>query len=206
VAGWDKPIDPDGDCTFRRDYDTLTIEVPAKEHDLNVPRHQLNAPRLLRDVSGDFETQVRVSGDFRPVGAPGGQTRHNYAGLVLMADDEDFLRFQWDGTNDAGNTTGCAYVYWERHKDRKGSLATIGRPGTQPADRLAAYLRMGRRGDTLYFAYSEDGKKWRERTSLDEKLPTKLKLGVFAATDSAAPFKPRFDRFQLTVKGTARSN
>jgi hypothetical protein len=108
------------------------------------------------------------------------------------------------GSSAAGRKRECAYADWERYKDREAPRFRIGIPGTQPADRLAAYLRLKRRGDTLYFSFSENAKAWQDLGSLDAKLPAKLKLGVFAVTDSAAPFKPRFDRFQLTVKGRAR--
>ncbi len=67
-VGWDKPVDPDGDCKFLVGKNTLFIEVPGKDHDLGVDRGVMNAPRMLREVEGDFTAQVRVDGEFTPVG------------------------------------------------------------------------------------------------------------------------------------------
>ena len=60
VTGWDKPVDTDKDCKFTRDKDTLTIEVPGKDHNLAIERNLMNSPRHLRDVEGDFVAQVRI--------------------------------------------------------------------------------------------------------------------------------------------------
>ena len=68
--GWDKPVDPEGDCKFDRKGDKLTITVPGG----GIPR--LDAPRLQRKLRGDFMVQVRVNGN---IGTKGG------AGIVLMA-------------------------------------------------------------------------------------------------------------------------
>ena len=66
-SDWDK-VDPDGDCKFTPQKDALAIAVPAKDHELVPDRGRMDAPRLLRDVAGDFTAQVAVSGDFRPSG------------------------------------------------------------------------------------------------------------------------------------------
>src|SRR4051812_31099083 len=65
-TSWDPPTDPDGDCTFQRVEGKLTITLPGSDHDLGIERGRMNAPRLLRDVEGDFVVQVRVGGLFRP--------------------------------------------------------------------------------------------------------------------------------------------
>ena len=42
-SGWDK-VDPDRDCKFTPDKGRLTIEAPAKAHDLSVEFGRMNAP------------------------------------------------------------------------------------------------------------------------------------------------------------------
>ena len=81
--GWDRPVDPLGDCKFARKGDRLTITVPGKGHQLDIVQGGLNAPRLLREVEGDFLVQVRVRGDYRPadLDKPG---MLRQAGLVLL--------------------------------------------------------------------------------------------------------------------------
>ena len=46
-AGWDKPVDPDSDCKFLINKNTLVIEVPGEDHDLGAERGVMNARRLL---------------------------------------------------------------------------------------------------------------------------------------------------------------
>ena len=50
--GWDKPVDPDKDCKFVQAKDSLTIRLPAKDHDFDTKRRKYYAPRMLREVKG----------------------------------------------------------------------------------------------------------------------------------------------------------
>jgi hypothetical protein len=82
VTGWDKPVDPLGDCRFHREGDKLTITVPGEGHELDVGDKPLNVPRLLRDVEGDFVMQVRLGGGCTPGKAAG----------ILLTDGERTVR------------------------------------------------------------------------------------------------------------------
>src|SRR5262245_31921936 len=85
--GWDKPVDPKGDCRFERKGDRLTLTVPGKgAHTLdegpgNVVKATSTAPRLLRDVEGDFTIQVRVGGG---MDGPARRGAGYAAGLIVM--------------------------------------------------------------------------------------------------------------------------
>src|SRR5262249_36323812 len=68
LRDWGSAVDPDGDCTFTIKPNALTIAVPGSDHVLGVERGRMNAPRVLREITGDFIAQVRVAGDF-PAGA-----------------------------------------------------------------------------------------------------------------------------------------
>lgn len=65
-SGWGDPVDPDKDCKIRRDSASLTIEIPGSDHDYDPIRKRFNAPRLVRDMEGEFEIQVRVRIACRP--------------------------------------------------------------------------------------------------------------------------------------------
>jgi regulation of enolase protein 1 (concanavalin A-like superfamily) len=195
LTGWDKPVDPDNDCKFIRDKDTLTIEVPGKDHDLAVERNLMNSPRLLRDVEGDFVAQVRVSGTFLPSKESTSTERLPFvgAGLLLMADEKTYVRLeraalQWQGEVKT-------YANWELRQD--GNWVLAGNAAVQPLEDKATYLRLERKGDKLLPAVSHDGKDWKELKPLEIKLPAKLKLGVSGGGTSMDMFAPRFDQFKL---------
>jgi hypothetical protein len=65
-SGWGTPVDPNRDCKISRDGGVLTIEMPGSVHDYDPIRERFNAPRILRDIEGDFEIKVRIRIECRP--------------------------------------------------------------------------------------------------------------------------------------------
>jgi regulation of enolase protein 1 (concanavalin A-like superfamily) len=198
VTGWDKPVDPDKDCKFARDKDTLIIEVPGKDHDLAIERNLMNSPRLLRDVEGDFMAEVRVSGTFQPSQNSTSNERIPFvgAGLLLMADEKTYIRLERATLVKGGETK--TYANWELRQDGKWVLA--GAESVQPLEDKPTYVRLERQGDKLLASVSHDRKEWKELNPLEVKLPAKLKLGVSGGGTSMDVFAPQFDQFQLTQK------
>jgi regulation of enolase protein 1 (concanavalin A-like superfamily) len=203
-SGWDKPIDPNHDCTFIAGKNRLRIELPAKDHDLGAERGVMNAPRMLRDVEGDFTAQVRVDGDFAPVGpsTAAGHVPFVGAGLVVMVNDRTYLRLERAAAVFNGASKAAAYINLEWRfnailKALDGSKAAI-------AEDKPTYLRIGRVSGKVFAAVSQDGQTWIALPTLGLALPfPTVKVGVAAGTSSAAPFQPRFDGFQLTADKTA---
>jgi len=98
--GWEH-IDPDHDCEFDIKKDgTVTIELPGGDHDLNPYRNRSNAPRLLREVEGDFVVQVRVSGSFRPSvkSSMDDEDSRVAAGLVLIPAEKNYIRLEYEAS------------------------------------------------------------------------------------------------------------
>ncbi len=190
---WDAPVDPDRDCTFRVSGGKLTIAVPGKDHDLGAERGQMNAPRLLCDVEGDFTAQVRVSGDFQPStdATVAGKIPVVGAGLVLLLNEKTYVRlerFGWYREKKFENLGS-----WELRRDARMTFSR-----TSPLlTAKESYLRMERRGEKLLGSLSEDGQKWIELPPIDIVLPQKVKLGIDAISTSTRPFAPAFDQFQL---------
>lgn len=75
VTGWDMPVDPLGDCQFAKAGDKLTITVPGAAE-------RTTAPHMLREIEGDFDVTVRVTGSFRQEGRA--------AGVVITDGTNDF--------------------------------------------------------------------------------------------------------------------
>jgi regulation of enolase protein 1 (concanavalin A-like superfamily) len=180
AVGWDRPVDPDGDCQFRENGGKLTITAPkGKFHDLTVERGKMNAPRLLRDVEGDFTVEARVGGDFVDNGL-------QLPGLLLMVDDTTYLRLE------KGRYAGRAQCLWELRQDGKqarGScILSIGA--------AEGYLRLQRREGKLLGFHSDDGNKWMALKPFEIGLPRKVKVGV-SVVAGAEGLAATFEQFQL---------
>lgn len=212
---WGQPIDSDKDCKFDIKDDTVTMELPGGDHDLSPKRKCFNAPRLLRDVEGDFVIQVRVRASFRPSAKSslGGEDPRVSAGLVLIPIDENFIRLEYQGYRRKG----------EQHNDfvvrmRGGQLGMNmelgfmpGNPSPSglkrnppkkkppPAHEEQVFLRFERQGNNIRKTVSLDGEMWEPTFTWDSKgLPNKFKVGLAAYSTSTEPFKVRFDQFKLT--------
>ena len=190
---WDKPIDPNGDCTFENSGEKLTITVPGTYHDLNVKDGRTDAPRMVRDVEGDFTAQVRVSGDFHPstTSSAPGQDSFLGAGLVLWSDAKTLVRLERAARHKMNRVQDAHWEVWGGGQRKPIGLIFTRLGGEE------AYLRLERRGDKVHASVSEDGTKWSTLDPLDIELPAKVKIGVAAISTSTTPFVPTFDQFQL---------
>jgi hypothetical protein len=92
VSGWGKPIDPDKDCKIQHDKENLTIEMAGSDHDYDPVRKRFNSPRLLSELEGEFDLQVRVRIDCRPSAQSTvkGQPSFVSAGLLLIYPEKDY--------------------------------------------------------------------------------------------------------------------
>jgi regulation of enolase protein 1 (concanavalin A-like superfamily) len=180
TAGWGPPINPQGDCKFKESDGKLTITLPNKGYDLAVEHNQMTAPRLLREVEGDFTAQVRVAADF--------SARHiKAAGLLVMGDAKTYVRLERSVMNMK------SLGFWELRQDGRKMLPPGGNPSLSGAE---IYLRMERRGDKVFGYHRQDGQEWTPLPPFTVELPRKVKIGV-AAVALSEPFTASFDQFQL---------
>jgi regulation of enolase protein 1 (concanavalin A-like superfamily) len=194
VPGWGMAFDPDHDCMIETEGKVLFLDVPGTLHDLNADINKLNAPRVLREVEGDFEAQVKVDGSFQP-GAKSNNPKsvpYNGAGLLLWQDAGNYIRLERGAIIRAGRL-GTFVDFEEREDGHRGAVHN-GKlaPGT-------AYLRLMRRGGRISGAVSSDGVTWEALRPIDVNWPTRLKLGVAAVNSSSEPFAARLEEF--VVKG-----
>ncbi len=200
--GWDKPVDPAGDCRFDRKGDKLTITVPGKGHELNVGRDHLNPARLQRDVVESFVVQVRLE-EFRRVSPDGFQM----AGIYLT--DGHWSLYMSRGIhNRSGRGDHLLHVLCRGRGEAQMDIFGLNQRRwserelsfwTRLPDRQIIYLQLRRSGGRLQMAYSLNGKEWTQLFySLRLPLPQRLKIGVFAEARAATPFIAVFDQFRLT--------
>jgi regulation of enolase protein 1 (concanavalin A-like superfamily) len=208
--GWDSPVDPDKDCRFTKRPGSLTIEIPGKPHDFEYQK-RTNAPRLLRDVRGDFRLEVRVSARWRP-----SRDAHEAASLVVFGGDDErnVLQVEVGREHEEGRPRMYTRTVHRYQKTiRNGEAASLvsgassgrqeegsdGYPLARGAS--AAYLRLEREGDRWRACFSSDGEKWSSHTITVKDsltLPATVKVGVMACSTSKGRLQVTFDQFKLT--------
>jgi regulation of enolase protein 1 (concanavalin A-like superfamily) len=201
IPGWGKWTDADRDCKYRLDAGKLSIWVPGTAHDLSVEQNKMNAPMVLQDVQGDFSIQVQVSGTFAPGAANvAGRTPYQGAGLVLAADNRNYLRME-RAVYKRGDGQNFHYVNFEVRLN--GQVVRLGQVADfQIEDRIPMFLRLDRRGTQVQGYASEDGENWQSVGTKTFVATPKLIAGVAAVNASTTPFTPQYSSLKLTTATT----
>jgi regulation of enolase protein 1 (concanavalin A-like superfamily) len=192
LADWGRRFDPDGDCTFNVQSGALTIGVPPTPHDLSIERARTNAPRMLREVDGDFRFQVKVCGDIHPMatGSVPGRLSFQAGGILLWSDESNYVRFERAAFN--RNEKITTYTAIEaRVNGRQGGAGTLGIPDQD------THLRLERRGNQLRAFVSADGESWRPQKSIEIDLPPKVQVGVAVVNAAQQPLQVRFEELHM---------
>jgi hypothetical protein len=94
LKGWGVVVDPDRDCRIGLEGERLTITVPPKRHDLSIEVGDVNAPRVLQEIKGDFIAQLKILGKVRHTGDPTSAHFRAYhgAGLLLWQDERTTIQ------------------------------------------------------------------------------------------------------------------
>jgi regulation of enolase protein 1 (concanavalin A-like superfamily) len=209
LRGWGETKDPAGDCKFQQKDGKLTITVPgsATPHDLSTELKSSTAPRVGTDLSGDFDIQVKVEGEFEPgeQSTQAGRTGYTGAGLAVFADEKNYIRLERATLQHSGSAPR-PYANFEIRVD--GELERIGTTGDLPPIDISKplWLRLTRSGDKMEGAISQDGTNWVTCEPKELTNPAwrsrRIKGGVAAISTSVKDFTPSFSGFQA-VKGVA---
>lgn len=203
IDGFGKVENLRKDCKFKQDGGKLTIDVPGTPHNLNKVISDLNAPKVLQDVEGDFTIQVKVSGDFNPspvsTVAPRGKA-YNGAGLLLWVSEDLFLRLERNIWMNSPTSADCHPPLFE--------VVTNGVPaGTSPApvpatffSTPATWFRLERTGNSVSGSLSHNGTDWSSCGTTTMNLPKKISIGVAAVNTSKKAFSATFEDLVLTPK------
>ncbi|WP_406700428.1 DUF1349 domain-containing protein [Singulisphaera sp. Ch08] len=186
-------IDPLQDSVVKQGDNTVTIQVAAGPHIFDATRDIADAPRALADVEGDFTAEVKILGDLQPGTVPlkGLFFTFQGAGLLLWQDKDNYVRFER-----ASAYTGerLQWLYLESCKD--GKLSKPKKPMNVRDG--AVTLRLERRGNTINYSYSLDGKTFLKVDHTATSLARKLSVGISANNASPRAFPARFADFVLT--------
>lgn len=202
VADWGRAVDPNGDCTFYTSDGKLLIHIPAgpPPHGFAAENRSTDAPRVLRDLCGDFTIQVQVDGRFSPgdESAQPGRTAYQGAALVAMAGGPENAVTLARAVLQRPGSEAAHYANFEIRID--GELQRMGLPSDGPLPATGpVYLRLERRGNQMQAATSTDGVSW---TNLPPKelpadCPDTMQVGIVALSTSHHEFNPRFSDLQV---------
>jgi hypothetical protein len=136
--GWEW-IDPQSDCerSLTANKGWLRITVRG-HHDLWPEANNFAAPRLLKEVQGDFLLETRVS-----------SPNVVYGGLLVWKDERNFVRFERG-------------IHFQKELNfqacENGEFVTLARDYAE-GDLMG--LRLERKGTLFTASYSADGKTWK---------------------------------------------
>ena len=191
---WGEFIDPDGDCAADFDGAAVTLDLPATRHDLSVETDSVNAPRILRDIDGDFIAEVRVDGEIQPTGPSTipGRKPYQSAGLLLWLDDETYVRLERAAMIQPD--TGGIQFFVNLELRRDGAMA--GAMGALTADE-PLYLRLERKAGRVFGSFSRDRLNWQGFKPLPADLAGPARIGVLAISSGSNPLRVEFEGFSI---------
>jgi regulation of enolase protein 1 (concanavalin A-like superfamily) len=197
LNGWGELVDPAKDCIFKLVEDNLVIVVPGSDrsHDLSAELSNVDAPRVLQSIKGDFTIEVQVDGLFSPGGesTQPGRTGYTGAGIVIMADDDNYVRLERAALQHSGSDQSFPYINFEVRLN--GQLVQIGSTGDHktPTEK-PVWLRLARQGTEFHAAVKQEGEEWAAMApkTLPSAWPDTLKAGVHAVSTSKQVFSPKF--------------
>jgi regulation of enolase protein 1 (concanavalin A-like superfamily) len=200
LGDWGLAVDPDGDCKIDDKGKALEISIPNTHHDLNADNDKLNAPRVVREVTGDFSVTVKVTGTFKPGTKSTNPKAVPYigAGILVWQDSNNYIFLGRAGIN-RGGKVGEFAAFEEREWGTRGALNNRG------IDPGGVYLRLERRNNRILGSTSKDGKNWTKLDPMEPSYPVTLKVGLYAINGCTDPISVRFEDFQFTEGKPAAS-
>jgi regulation of enolase protein 1 (concanavalin A-like superfamily) len=196
LKGWGLAIDPDKDCKFSPGEKSLPINVPGTMHDFGGPLKKFNAPRVMREVDGDFVLAVKVSGELKPGPKSTNPKGVPYlaAGLLIWSDSGNFIRLERAALLRQGKIVPHI-AFLEQEGGYGGAVHNEGFTGAGDC-----YLRLERKGSRIHGAASSDGASWKQLRPIDTVWQTKLRVGLAVISTSSEPFAVKFEEFGLQAE------
>lgn len=178
-------------CKYTLSGDVLRVKLPAGGVSYHWGGKTLGpAPRVLKEVTGDFEAVVRVRAAF-PERVKGNGQPSARGGLIAVNDGPDMRAILWGLGWVSGKPEG--FMQLEGGDNRIGFR---GRGFDTAAD--SAYVRLKRDGNSIQTAWSRDRKDWSGFTPTPVSWGDKVKVGLLAESGLADPTEVTFDRYSLT--------
>jgi hypothetical protein len=204
VEGWGQILDPKGDCKIAMSQGTLFITVPGTFHNLNpMPDwNNMDAPRVLQSVVGDFQVQVLASRFEVPAPNTGSNKKRPtsivFSGVVVWQDAQNYVRFARSANGD-NNLISVGMEYFS--KGKKVSSYSVAQSDEDTV------LFLSRTKDSIFMSHRGISEKsWPANGGIvvgDENATTLQKevlVGVFVINSTNREITHKFSHFQLTRK------
>jgi len=153
-------IDPGNDSSKRFGMREGWLELSTVSGNDLWPKANLDAPRLLRFVSGNFAVETKL--------APSPERVLQAGGIVVWKDKENFIRFE-------RGTWGYDTIILQKCEEglfqHLGDWFFRGNP---------IHLRLERMGEKFKALYGFDGEKWNECSQFEFKVNDPVKVGLHA--------------------------
>lgn len=195
-------LDEDRWSTVIRRDQNLAVEdgdlvIPATKTDLYGTSADDVSNIVLQELpAGDFTVTTKV--DF------GAEAKYQQAGIVLYADDANYVKLVVQGRSNAADTTKNVV---QLATEVDGKASEINTPSLGDTWAETAYLRLTRSGEAVTGSYSFDGVDFvnmPESTTLADIVDPKVGLTSFANVNSPLDvIDARFDWFSTTPDDTA---
>lgn len=196
---WGEVVDPTGSCEIQQSETHVEITAPGGHYNLMVGTNQ-DAPRVLREISGDFKAVAKISGAFDPgqKSANGGSS-FNGGGFLIWGGEENYLRFErdvwkWEGS-DKENSYRPLVEYWRAG----GSRSAIGYGSIPEYRDEGIWFEVSRVGNAFVLRASHDKEEWIDVGTLKTELPDPVQVGFSVVNSSIKPCAVKFSDISVSV-------
>ncbi|MEH1167932.1 ThuA domain-containing protein [Micromonospora sp. CPCC 205539] len=179
--------DPNG---YRVTGGALRVDVPNGDiygTDNTGPKNFI----LQTAPAGDWTLETKVDGSLL-------NEQYQQAGLIVQADDDNYLKFDYIADNQVGQPVT------RRIEFRSEIGGAVQNPQPEAGNLTASvwHLRLARSGDTFTASYSADGTTWTALTTLtNSAVGATPKVGLFTlGANQTASKTAGFDYFRLTAQ------
>ena len=200
LSGWGEFRDVIGSGRARLDGGALVLSTAGVPGEFEHSVENRTAPRVLREVEGDFTAEVTVTPAYDLSRSLDGREENIFqsVGMVLEAGDQRWIRLQhglWK-TNDGHELLEVLFRCGKRVGTQRG---------TDKWDRAKPLrMRIARHGDFFSTAWSQDGGAWVESPArLELGWPRKVRVGLLVVNRAARPLHARFTDFTLLPTSAA---
>ncbi|WBB55102.1 ThuA domain-containing protein [Verrucosispora sp. WMMD573] len=145
---------------------------------------------LQNAPSGDWTLETKVDGSLL-------DEQYQQAGLIVYADDDNYLKFDYIVDNQAGQTVTRRIEF----RSEIDGVVQNPQPGAESLTESVWHLRLARSGDTFTASYSTDGTTWTALTELtNAAVGATPKVGLFTLGGNQTASKAAsFDYFRLST-------